>query len=223
MFTTDACLTGCGGICERFYFHADFPEFISIQHLDINSLEILTNVVALKLWGHLWRGLLLTVRCDNEVAVTALNSGRCRNAFVNSCLREVCFLAATHEFEIRAVHLHGILNREADVLSRRNVTSRTKEQYLQRVQRDQLIVVSEPINFFQLDSPFLRIVLFVFIVDLVALSVLRKDLKYMLRSTYSAGTFSHLRTQFKGCLQNEDRRPKTKDRRPKTEDRKTKT
>ena len=26
-----------------------------------------------------------------------------------------------------------------------------------------------------------------------------------------------------GCLQNEDRRPKTKDRRPKTEDRKTKT
>ena len=105
VFTTDACLTGCSGICERYYFHAEFPEFITIQRLDINSLEVLTTVVALKLWGHLWRGLRLNGRCNNEVAVTALNSGRCRNAFVSSCLREVYFLAATHEFEIHAVRL----------------------------------------------------------------------------------------------------------------------
>ena len=76
VFTTDACLTGCGGICARYYFHEEFPEVISIQRLDINSLELLIIVVALKLWGHLWHGLLLTVRCDNEVAVIALNSGR---------------------------------------------------------------------------------------------------------------------------------------------------
>ena len=98
------------------YFHAEFPEFILSQRLDINSLELLTIDVALKLWGHLWRGLRLTVRCNNEVAVAALNSGRCRNAFVNSCLREVCFLAAKHEFEIRVVHLPDALNCEADVL-----------------------------------------------------------------------------------------------------------
>ena len=115
VFTTDACLTGCGGLCAHYYFHAEFPEFISSQHLDINALELLTIVVALKLWGHLWRGLRLTVRCDNDVAVTVLNSGRCRNAFINSCLREVCFLAATHEFEIRAVHIPGVLNSDADV------------------------------------------------------------------------------------------------------------
>lgn len=154
MFTTDACLTGCGGPCARSYFHAEFPEFISIQNLDINSLELLTIVVALKLWGHLWRGLRLTVRCDNEVAVTALNSGRCQNAFINSLLREVCFLAATHEFEIRAVHLPGVLNSEADVLSCWNGPSRAKDQFLHRVQRDQLIAVSVAIGFFQLDSPF---------------------------------------------------------------------
>lgn len=71
VFTTDACLTGCGGLCARSYIHAEFLEFISIQNLDINSLERLTIVVALTLWGHLWRGLRLTVRCDNEVAVTA--------------------------------------------------------------------------------------------------------------------------------------------------------
>ena len=30
VFTTDPCLTGCGGLCERGYFHAEFPEFISV-------------------------------------------------------------------------------------------------------------------------------------------------------------------------------------------------
>ena len=131
-----------------------FQSSSEFQNLDINSLERFTIVVALKLWGHLWRGLRLTVRCDNEVAVIALNSGRRRNAFINSCPREVCFLAATHEFEIRAVHLPGVLNSEADLLSRWNVPSRAKDQFLHRVQRDQLIAVSVPVAFFQLDSPF---------------------------------------------------------------------
>ena len=98
VFTTDACLMACGGLCEHGYFHAEFPEFLSVQQLDINSLELLTIVVALKLWGHLWRGLHLTARCDNAVAVTALNSGRCQNAFlILVCVK--CFLAATHKFE----------------------------------------------------------------------------------------------------------------------------
>ena len=40
----------------------------------------------------------------------------------------------------------------------------------------------------------------VFSVDFFALSALRKDLKCTLRSAYSAGTFSNLRTQFKAFL-----------------------
>lgn len=43
--------------------------------------------------------------------------------------------------------------------------------------------------------------LFVFlIVDFSALSTLRKDWKCTLRSAYSSGTFSNLRTQFKAFL-----------------------
>ena len=88
VFSTDACLTGCGGLFDVHYFHAVFPSFISEQTLDISSLELLTIVVALKLWGARWAGLRLTVRCDNEAAVTVVNTGRCRNPFMNSCLRE---------------------------------------------------------------------------------------------------------------------------------------
>ena len=37
VFSTDACLCGCGGTSAREYFHAEFPEFILAQDLDINS------------------------------------------------------------------------------------------------------------------------------------------------------------------------------------------
>lgn len=107
---------GFGGLCEYGYFHEEFPEFISVQQLDINCLELLTIVVVLKMWGHLWQGLRLTVWCDNAVAATALNSGRCQDDFLNSYLREIGFLAATQKFEFRVVHLPGVLNSEADLL-----------------------------------------------------------------------------------------------------------
>ena len=151
VFSTDTCLRGCGGTSARHYFHAEFPEFILAQGLAINCLELLTIVVALKLWSHLWRGLRLTVRCDNDVAVTALNSGRCRNSFINSCLQEICFLAALHEFELRAVHLPGVLNSDADVLSQWHAHSLAKKQFLFRVKRENLVDVPVPVSFFKLD------------------------------------------------------------------------
>lgn len=110
---------GCGGLCEYGYFHEEFPEFISVQQLDINYLELLTIVVVLKMWGHLWEGLRLTVWCDNAVAATALNSGRCQDDFLNSYLCEIGFLTATQKFEFRVVHLPGVLNSEADLFCTR--------------------------------------------------------------------------------------------------------
>ena len=137
VFSTDACLAGCGGVCDGQYFHAGFPPFISQQTLNISSLELLTIVVALKLWGARWAGLRITVRCDNEAAVTVVNTGRCRNPFMNSCLREICYFAALYEFEVRAVHVPGVSNHLADLLSRWDSCSiSAKEQFLQRVQRD---------------------------------------------------------------------------------------
>ena len=116
------------------YFHGVFPPFISELNLDISSLELLTIVVALKLWGPCWTGLRITGRGDNEAAVTVVNTGRCRNPFMNSCLREICYNAATHEFEVCAVHIPGVSNPFADLLSRwDSCSSSAKAQFLQRV------------------------------------------------------------------------------------------
>ena len=54
---------------------------------------------------------------------------RCRNSFLNSCLRELCYLAAIHEFKIRAVHVPGVSNCYTDILSRwdsNNLVGRTE-------------------------------------------------------------------------------------------------
>lgn len=55
VFTKGGFQYGCvshelGGLCADQYFHSNFlPDFILIQQLDINCLELLTIIVALEL------------------------------------------------------------------------------------------------------------------------------------------------------------------------------
>ena len=118
VLSTDACLAGCGGACDDQYFHGVSPPFIFEQNLYIRSLEVLTIVVALKLWGTCWTGLSITVLCDNKAAVAVVNTGRCGNHFMNSCLNDICYFATLYEFEVCAVQVPGVSNHFADLLSR---------------------------------------------------------------------------------------------------------
>ena len=87
MFSTDACLAGCGGVCYDQYFHGCFSAFNSWTESWRQFFGTFSIVVALELWGARWTGLRITVRCDNEAAVTVVNTGWCCNPFMNSCLR----------------------------------------------------------------------------------------------------------------------------------------
>ena len=127
VFASDACLTGCGAFFQGLYFHRRFPDSIKVLDLHINALELLTIVVCLHLWGSKFRGCRLKVYCDNSASVCVLNSGRTRDEFLQACLREVCFLAGRHEFELRAVHLSGVSNRLPDLLSRWSLGSNRDE------------------------------------------------------------------------------------------------
>ena len=69
------------------------------------------------------------IHCDNEVSVTVLNTGRARNSFLLACLREIEFLAAKYEFEVRANHIPGIENRIPDALSRWHSGSVYRDQF----------------------------------------------------------------------------------------------
>lgn len=74
--------------------------------------------MALKLWGKLLRGKKILIYCDNMSSCRVINRGFSRDEFHQSCLREICFIAATNEFAIKARHIKGQDNRATDILSR---------------------------------------------------------------------------------------------------------
>ena len=118
VFATDACLEGYRGWCSGSFFRSEFPQFIMERHLHINALELLTVMVALKLWGKLFRRKRISILCDNIASVMVLNRGITRDKFQAQCLRVITFITAVGEFQVRAQHIPGMDNRIPDILSR---------------------------------------------------------------------------------------------------------
>jgi hypothetical protein len=81
-------------------------------------LELFTVIVAVRFWAPLLKRRKVLVSCDNEAAVTVINSGATRNPFMQRCLRQLWFTASLHDFELRARHIPGAHNTLADLLSR---------------------------------------------------------------------------------------------------------
>ena len=118
VLASDSCLTGCGGHTPSGYFHCPFPSSILEQNLPIHCLELLAVLLSLKLWAHMFVGQRVLINCDNTLAVSALVTGKSKDLFMCSCLRDICLLVCQHNFELSAVHLPGVENRLADSLSR---------------------------------------------------------------------------------------------------------
>jgi hypothetical protein len=129
---TDACLIGCGGTCMGEFFHDIFPtEIRSMPKIHISELEILTVCAAAKIWSQKCRGHRITLKCDNEASVIAINSGRCSNMIMQACLRELVFVACSVQCEFRAIHIRGIHNRLPDILSRWTIDKSFPQQWNQ--------------------------------------------------------------------------------------------
>ncbi|CAC5359467.1 unnamed protein product [Mytilus coruscus] len=121
IFSSDAYMTDCVGMFKEHFFQVEFPDSIVNEQLHINALEMLTVVVqkvCLKLWGAKFKGKRNIIKCDNRVTVTVINTEKSRNQFLQSCLCEICFVAPINEFKLKAVHIAGVDNRLADMLSR---------------------------------------------------------------------------------------------------------
>lgn len=117
-FEVDACLKGCGGVSDQHFYTTAFPAFILEQNWHISRLEILNILIALKLWSKLYAQHIICIFCDNIAAVSVLNHGRCRDSVMLSCAREIWFLCATHNIDLRVSHKPGKDMSSADALSR---------------------------------------------------------------------------------------------------------
>lgn len=68
---------------------------------------------------------------------------------MQECLREICFLAAFYEFEIKSVHLGSSANRIADHLSRWHLQSKHEAEFLELTKDFTLIEEKVDSNLFQ--------------------------------------------------------------------------
>ena len=116
--SSDACLRSCGGYSEGKYFHTCFPESFLDNKYNICILEMFAVIVCLKLWGHGFKGKKIQMFCDNQAICNVVNAGKSKCPVLQDCLREIAFLAAVHEFQIRMVHISSESNRISDHLSR---------------------------------------------------------------------------------------------------------
>lgn len=118
IISSDCNLKACGGYSFPEYFHACFPDFILQQTNHISQRELATVVLCLRLWSNRLAGMKVHFHCDNQASVSCVNSGRTRDPFMQQCLREITYLAATGDFEVRMTFVSTLDNGIPDSLSR---------------------------------------------------------------------------------------------------------
>ena len=83
----------------------------------ITQKEVLPVVLACAVWGSSWKNWRVVVHCDNEAAVTVLNSGYARDSQIMHLLRALFFIKAVYQIELKATHIPGKDNVIADAIS----------------------------------------------------------------------------------------------------------
>ena len=101
-----------------------YPNWLQIQwreELLVSSIafkELLPIVLAAAVWGDRWAGAYILCHSDNMAAVAQVNSLHARNGPTAHLLQCLAFFQAQADCRIRAVHIPGHLNINADDLSR---------------------------------------------------------------------------------------------------------
>ena len=115
-FSTDASLEGFGMVWGSRALAGIFP--LGFEDLDINKLEMVTVMAAVKHWFGELANLKVRIFVDNQVCVALLNYGITKSPFLASCLREIFFYLAENNIELRAEYIPSKQNCLADLCSR---------------------------------------------------------------------------------------------------------
>ena len=150
--SSDSCLHGCGGFWLGKYFHVSFPTKFKERNFHITILEMFAIVICLKLWGSNFKGKKIQMFCDNKSICQVVNSGKTKVEILQDCLREIAFLAAIHEFQVKLVHLDSKSNRLSDLLSRWDLDPSNRVKFFEAARDFELSECRVPCHFFELTN-----------------------------------------------------------------------
>ena len=128
----DACLTGLGARLGNFAYFLAIPR--GYKNMTIVHLEMINIVLALKVFGPMWRDKRIVIRCDNDAVVKVLSHGRARDPFLAACAQNVWFLTADTDINVPFVHVLGKHNQVTDLLSRWTGSLNDQQKLLNFVQ-----------------------------------------------------------------------------------------
>lgn len=115
----DACKKACGlfyaGRWKYSVFKYDWP---LVDSMHINYKEVCAVVDSVRQWAPEWSGRTVVIHTDSAVAKAVINKGRSKNSYINSLLRNMCWLSLKYAFDIRAIHVPGVINSIPDCISR---------------------------------------------------------------------------------------------------------
>ena len=103
----DSCLSACGGVCGKEYYHTTFPQIIS--DLKLSICHLLNAVIAVKLCQSHCANLSVIIYSDNTPTVCVLATGRGRDTFLLQCTREIWLqtVHVTHNITLTVAHKPG--------------------------------------------------------------------------------------------------------------------
>ena len=115
-FYTDASLEGFGMVWDNRALAGLFP--LELEELDITKKEMVTVMAAIKHWFADLENLKVRIFVDNQACVALLNYGITKSPFLAACLREISYVLARHNIELKAEYVPSKENVMADLCSR---------------------------------------------------------------------------------------------------------
>lgn len=119
---------------------------VRFQHLGLVTTFVYMNFwlysFRLRVWGPILQDKRLLLQCDNSSSVILINTGRCRDKVMLGIARNIWLLCSYFNIQIKAIHIQGIDNRVADLLSRwteirspyEKITSLVDDCFIEEVQ-----------------------------------------------------------------------------------------
>ena len=148
----DSSLIGGGGVCGNEYFHVKFPVSITQKLKNIAHLEMMSIIIAVKIWGSQLNGKIVHLNCDNQACVEVVNAGKSKEPLLQQCLRELTMFVAQNQIWLKLTYIRSKSNVLPDLLSRWYNTGSDAQRRFKSLINNRMKRCSVPQKLFEFSS-----------------------------------------------------------------------